>query len=122
MFEAFDEFNVSNMFLKSQYYDDAIVVNGHETEYDFTLLEANAWIDGYVKDEDGNPVEDALIEAWTYYDYYNDYNYYDVTSTTNSEGYFILGVRDGGWGVSTYNYHLIPDYMDTQNDFQELWI
>jgi len=127
---AFDEFDVSNMFMKDSFYDSLVGVTGHEAGYDFTILAGNAWIDGYVIDDDGNPVFDAQVEAWSYsdYDYNYDYygyqefailgDYYSVYGSTNSSGYFNLPVLDGGWEVTTYNHHLIPDYMDTPNDYQ----
>ena len=60
------------------YYEE-IQVDGHETGYTFTVLAANAWIDGYVKDDDGNPVSDAQVNAWPYAEYYDDYGVdYDI--------------------------------------------
>ncbi len=119
----YDAWSIGNLLLDYPYYEE-IQVDGHETGYDFTVLAANAWIDGYVKDDDGNPVSDAQIEAWSYgdydynYDYYGDGNNYYVYVSTDSAGYFNLPVLEGEWEVNTYNYHLIPDYMDTPNDYQ----
>ena len=116
---AFDGWNVSNLFLTNSFYDESVKVEGVETGYDFMMQEANACIEGYVKGDDGNPIFDANVTAWSRDDDFG-YSDYDVVSSTDSAGYYNLKVLDGTWDVGTYNNHLIPDYMDTPTKIDQI--
>ncbi|MCH7731536.1 MAG: T9SS type A sorting domain-containing protein [Candidatus Marinimicrobia bacterium] len=104
---SFDELGVTGgMFPDTMYFD--VYVNGHLTGFDFDYIDPNAWIEGIVTDDEGNPLDS--IEVWA-----------DpgdgrkgpsgVWTNTDSTGHYVLGVLDGPWWISLNEGDIIPEYL-----------
>jgi protocatechuate 3,4-dioxygenase beta subunit len=97
-FYLFDVTGISNGYLNPDF--KTVKINGDTTEVNFILTPATAFIEGYVKDQNGNPINNITVQA--------SYNDSKITKT-DSTGYYKLGVREG----NNYLYlnDISSDYM-----------
>lgn len=89
-------------FADTVYFD--VYVDGYLTGYDFAYVAPNAWVEGTVADEFGAPLED--VEIWAGREFGPG-----TWTDTDSNGYFIIGLRNEEWWVGVDEEDLIPDYL-----------
>ncbi len=101
-FYLFDVAGVSNGYLIPD--TKTVDITEDTTEVSIKLSPATAFIEGYVKDQDGNPINQVIIQA----------SYRDSKITkTDSTGYYKLGVTTGEYYLDLSN--VSSEYMQNKN-------
>ncbi len=93
-----DVTGISNGYLNPDY--KTIDITEDTTEVNFELTPATAFIEGYVKDQNGNPVNQVLVQASN-----ND----SKITKTDSTGYYKIGVAEGDYYL--YLNDISSEYM-----------
>ncbi|MCH8012475.1 MAG: carboxypeptidase regulatory-like domain-containing protein [Candidatus Marinimicrobia bacterium] len=100
---SFDFLGVTGGWIPDTTYFE-VFVDGHLTGFDFDYIAPNAWIEGVVTDEDGDPLDSVVVWA-------NQEKGPGTWTETDSTGHYTLGVLEGYWWVGLDNEDLIPDYL-----------
>jgi protocatechuate 3,4-dioxygenase beta subunit len=70
--------------------DTSLIIKKDTTRFAMSYSPAKEFIEGYVKDQNGDPVKNAHVLAWP--------NVY-VNTLTDSTGYYKVGARTGNWEI-----------------------
>ena len=100
---SFDFFGVTGGWFPDTSYFDIFVID-HLTDFDFDYIAPNAWIEGIVTDEDGDPLDS--VEVWAEHEQGPG-----TWTETDSTGHYTLGVLEGHWWVGLDDEDLIPGYL-----------
>jgi len=80
-----------------------VSVMGHESNYDFYYNEPTSGVEGYVRDENGNPVADVQVRA--------QHDGPGHSSFTDESGYYYIGLNPGGYDIEVEWSSLSQPYV-----------
>ena len=106
---SFDPMQFLTDMLAGNYYLNE-TINGHETGFDFTFIEANCWLEGEIVDEDGTPIPGVKVAAASEFMPF-------IEELTDENGNYSIGLLAGTWIVDINTNSIFPDYLapfDTQ--------
>jgi hypothetical protein len=95
--------------------DTSLTIKKDTTRFLRIHMTATEFIEGYVKDQNGDPVANAIVRGWL--DCYNC-NDIQVRTTTNSLGYYKVSVVTGSWRIEVDPVSIDGDYMSNNAQYK----
>lgn len=88
--------------------DTTLTVKNDTTRFFRVHMAAREFIEGYIKDQNGDPVVGAIVRGWMDCYSCNDFR---VRTTTNAQGYYKVSAKSGTWRMSVVPPSIDGEYM-----------
>ncbi|MFA6457734.1 MAG: carboxypeptidase-like regulatory domain-containing protein, partial [Bacteroidota bacterium] len=85
--------------------DTLITIKTDTNRFVRTFTAAKEFIEGYVKDQNGDPVKNAFVYTWS------NHSRFTISAKSNNVGYYLLGVEKGDWTVYADMQYTSDDYL-----------